>query len=171
MSDVNYLEIQAENELLRRIYGFLSNIGLVVKPARLSEATFLPGIQIEQGVIYVDESKLLYPGDLLHEAGHLAVILPEQRVAAEVDVGNKVAEEMMAIAWSYAAAIYLDIDPRIVFHQNGYRGWSEAIIDNFSQGRYLAVPMLQWIGLTVDDAQAQLRDIKPYPDMIKWLRD
>lgn len=161
----------SDHKLFSKISRFLTSLGLEVKRAQLPEETFLPGIQIQRGVICVDETKLLYPGDLLHEAGHLAVILPEQRISVGADVGNKPAEEMMSIAWSYAAAVYLDIDPRIVFHQNGYRGWSESLIDNFSQRRYLAVPMLQWIGLTVDDAQGELRGLKPYPNMLKWLRD
>ncbi len=67
------------------------------------------------------------------------------------DHGTTDSGEMMAIAWSYAAAVRLDVDPATVFHSGGYRGWAGSIIDNFSAGRYFGVPMLQWIGLTFDE--------------------
>jgi hypothetical protein len=69
----------------------------------------------EQGGLIYDPGKLRYPGDLLHEAGHLAVMSPERRLRAQPYVGKYAAEEMMAIAWSYAAAVHLGLDPSIVF--------------------------------------------------------
>ena len=101
----------------------------------------------------------------------MAVIRAERRNAVQNNVGKKAAEEMAAIAWSYAVLVYLELEPSVVFHELGYRGESEALIDNFSNGRYFGVPMLQWLGLVVDGKQAQDRGIKPYPAMIKWLMD
>lgn len=62
-----------KNPLTQKIADFLNEIGLAVRAASLDEETFLPGILIRKGEILVDEEKLLYPGDLLHEAGHLAI--------------------------------------------------------------------------------------------------
>jgi hypothetical protein len=58
-----------------------------------------------------------------------------------------------------------------VFHDQGYRGGSKALIENFTQGRYIAVPTLQWIGLTAEPRRAAELGVAPYPYMLKWLRE
>jgi hypothetical protein len=77
---------------------------------------------------------------------------------------------MMAIAWSYAALRHLQLAPEVVFHPDGYRGGSQSLIENFGQGRYFGVPMLQWLGMTADEKQAEKLGIAPYPHMTNWLR-
>jgi hypothetical protein len=159
------------NPLTSRMAGFLASIGLETAPVVLTEAGFLDGLMISHGVLLIDEVRLAYPGDLLHEAGHLAVVTVAQRKLLYGNAGNDPGEEMAAIAWSYAAALYLGIDPAVVFHPSGYAGGSQAILQNFSQGRYFGVPMLEWFGLTADKKTAALRQIPSYPHMLKWLRD
>ncbi len=160
-----------KDELTAKIVNFLLQIGLEVEAAALAEETFLPGILIDHGVLLVDERKLTYPGDLLHEAGHLAVIPASQRKQTQKDVGKRAGEEMMAIAWSYAALVHLGPNPAVVFHAGGYHGGSESLIENFTHGRTFGVPTLQWIGLTAENKMAKELGIEPYPKMIKWLRD
>jgi hypothetical protein len=133
---------------------------------------FLPGLLVEDGKIIIDVNKLLYPGDILHEAAHIAVIPAAERSTLNGFLISKrldaAAEEMMAIAWSYAACIFLDIDPSFVFHKNGYKEGGDNIIENFKEGRYIGVPLLQWLGMTTTDSNIG----QPlYPAMIKWLRD
>lgn len=158
-----------KNELTARIVNFLLEIGLEVRACELSDETFLPGISVSRGVILIDEERLRYPGDLLHEAGHLAVVPTSRRSGIEQDVGKKAGEELMAIAWSYAALVHLGLKPSVVFHPDGYRGGSASLIENFTQGSYFGVPTLQWLGLTADDKRAKELGIEPYPHMIKWL--
>jgi hypothetical protein len=152
------------------IVGFLRAVGLRVEPGVVDGVSFVPGIIVERGVIVFDPERMTHPGDLLHEAGHLAVKPPVEREAAGPDLGHDPAEEMMAIAWSYAAALEIGIAPQSVFHTGGYGGGSHSLIDNFAQGRFLAVPMLQWLGLTLDEKHARQRDTAPYPRMTRWLR-
>ena len=156
--------------LVARIVGFIRRIGIVVEDGEVGEPLPCPGIRLTAGGMVVDPARLRHPGDLLHEAGHLAVMPPERRVAVERDAGADPAEEMMAIAWSYAAAIHLGIEPAIVFHAAGYRGASAALLENFSEGRYLAVPMLQWLGMTYDEKRAAAAGVAAYPAMRCWLR-
>ena len=160
-----------KQHLVDKIVNFLIEIGLEVTKAHLHQQTFLPGISVDHGVILIDESRLLYPGDLLHEAGHLAVIPSHKRKQTQDNVSKKASEEMMAIAWSYAALVHLELEPSVVFHEGGYRGWSEALIENFTQGRYIGVPMLQWIGITVEERRGKETGTRPYPNMIKWMLD
>ena len=76
----------------------------------------------------------------------------------------------MAIAWSYAAILHLQLPPDVVFHPEGYRGGSQSMLENFSAGRFLAVPMLQWLGMTLDEKRAKEAGAAPYPKMIRWVR-
>lgn len=160
-----------ENPLTGALAAFLAEIGLDVRTGDVGEQTFLPGIKVDHGGLLVDEARLKYPGDLLHEAGHLAVMPPERRSRAHINVGQKAAEEIMAIAWSYAALVHLRLNPEVVFHPDGYRGGSQALIENFASGRTVGVPMLQWVGMTLDGRRAAETGGAPYPAMIKWLRD
>jgi hypothetical protein len=165
-----------ENPLTRRIAEFLNEIGLEVVSQKLDEKTFLAGILIENGKILVDEAKLEFPGDLLHEAGHLAAtpqnlraqMSDEITVPAEFDID---AIERAAIAWSYAAALHLGLDPRVVFHDGGYKGNSESLLLNFSLGVYFGVDMLEAAEMTATGENARRRAAAPYPKMLKWLRD
>ena len=158
------------NPLVAQIVEFLSDIGLEVRCGSVSDSAVLPGIGVADGALVIDEARLRYPGDLLHEAGHLAVATPERRRTIHDNVGDDAAEEMVAIAWSYAAALHLAIDPAIVFHEDGYRGGASDLLENFNAGRYFGVPMLQWVGMTYDEKRAKTEGATPYPKMRCWLR-
>jgi hypothetical protein len=86
------------------------------------------------------------------------------------EVRSDPAEEMSAMGWSYAAALAIGIDPAVVFHEFGYRGASASLLENFAEGRYLAVPMLQWYGMTYEKKVAAGLGEDPYPHMQSWLR-
>lgn len=157
-------------ELTENIVAFLREIGLEVQAGAIDCDTIFPGIKVDRGVLLYDPARLKFPGDLLHEAGHLAVKPAADRKLAGVNLGGDPAEEMMAIGWSYAAILHLQLPPEVVFHPAGYRGGSQSLLDNFAAGRYLAVPMLQWLGLTHDEKQAGDIGAAPYPKMKAWLR-
>jgi hypothetical protein len=158
-------------EITARITAFLHEIGIPSRATELNGPTVLPGIRIERGAILYDEAQLLYPGDLLHEAGHLAMMTPEDRQAANADTGDDGGFEMAAIAWSYAAALHIGIDPAIVFHPHGYFGGSQSILTNFSQGNFFGVPILQWLNMTVEPGKRGPHDPEHFPHMKKWLRE
>src|ERR1700683_4007273 len=90
------------NPIADRIAGFLTGIGLGIRAGSLSGPVILPGIQIQHGVLVVDEAQLSYPGDLLHEAAHLPVVPAARRNLLDADTGDDGGEEVGAIAWSYA---------------------------------------------------------------------
>lgn len=156
--------------LVGQIIGFIRDIGIAVETCELGDDTFLPGIAVRGGTIRVDPGRLRYPGDLLHEAGHIAVTPAAQRAAMGDDAGDEPADEMMAIAWSWAASVYLGLDPGVVFHPDGYKGDAQWLIETFGTGHYIGLPMLQWIGLSADPQRAAELGVAPYPAMLRWLR-
>lgn len=163
-----------EEQLINKTLVFLKETGIEVHFRQITEECFLPGLLIENGKIIVDREKLKYPGDILHEAAHIAVVEPAARKNLQgCDIGKRkdnAAEEMAAIAWSYAACVFLEIDPAFVFHAEGYHGDGQTIIDNFGQGHYFGVPMLQLYGMSAEPRNADALGIKAYPAMQHWMR-
>jgi hypothetical protein len=162
-------------ELVGKLTNFLRQAGIEVKFDTLDPDTPLPGLTITDGALTVDPELLLYPGDLLHEAGHLAPFPLSVRKAMNGRLDNSdqnLAGEVMAFAWSYAACLHLDIDPRIVFHGGGYQGGGDHIAETFLQGRTVpGVPLMEWYGLTYTNERAQQLGEKPFPHLIKWVND
>ena len=151
------------------ILDWIQQIGLTVRLAALGADTFLPGVTLEPGGLVVDPERLLHPGDLLHEAGHLATMLPARRAATGSNAGSDLGDEIAAQSWSYAAAVHLGLSPEIVFHSAGYRGAAKSLIQIYRDGS-VGVPLLQWMGLTLDPTRAAAISVPPYPHMIRWLR-
>ena len=151
------------------IIDWLQQIGLTVCFSPLDADTFLPGVTLMPSGLIVDPERLLYPGDLLHEAGHLATMLPAQRASAGSNAGSDMGDEIAAQTWSYAAAIHLGLPPEMVFHSNGYKGAAASLIRIYRDGT-AGVPLLQWMGLTLDSTRAASISVPPYPHIIRWLR-
>ena len=154
--------------LTERLSAFVRGLGIDVRAATLAEKTFLPGLEISHGALLVDEARLSHPGDILHEAGHLAVTDPAERNAPMLSPTP--GDELTAIAWSYAALRHLDLDPAVVFHADGYKDGAASIIENFTAGRYFGVPLLQLYGMSCEPHQAAAKGLAPYPHMLRWLR-
>ena len=160
----------ANAQLTTSIIGFLRSIGLDVIERPITVATVLPGITVAHGALVVDRAAVKYPGDLLHEAGHLAVVPAVERKLLHENVGHDGGNEMAAIAWSYAAALHLGLAPSVVFHENGYRGGANSLTENFTQRRYVGVPMLTWRGLVDPPLKDEASDAG-YPTMKRWLAE
>ena len=127
------------------------------------------GVEVDfQPALGKDKDKLAHPGDLLHEAGHLAVTEPDSRNAPSLAPTD--AEEMATLAWSWAALKALDLDPAVVFHPHGYKGGGQSLIDAFAGGGGPGTPMLQWFGMTVTGKAAAEQGVAPFPHMLRWLR-
>lgn len=158
-----------QSQYFEKALGFIHSIGIETSFEHLEEEEcFLPGLLICNGRILVDRENLAYPGDILHEAAHLALVPAAERdLVAAGEIGKRAdaaAEEMAAIAWTYAACRHLDIDPAFVFHEHGYRGDAVSIAESFEQGRGFGVPILQWLGMTGKDGYE-------FPAMAQWKRD
>ncbi|PZF74133.1 hypothetical protein [Taibaiella soli] len=162
---------------LTTITDFVRSVGIEVIFETIAEETFLPGILISNGQLIIDTTQLLYPGDVLHEAGHIAAMPAAERHSLRGNVGmvkdasEAMGEEMMAIAWSYAACVATGIPPEIVFHEHGYKGASQWYIAEYTSGNHLSLPLMQWAGFCYDPKNAVTNNTLPYPSMIRWLRE
>jgi hypothetical protein len=154
--------------LAEKLAAFVRGIGIDIREVTLCEPTLLPGLDIRDGAVLVDASRLLYPGDILHEAGHIAVTDPAVRHAPTLSPTD--AEEITTLAWSYAAACHLGIAVEVVFHPAGYKGGAAALVESFTAGHYIGVPLLHTYGMTVEPRRAAALGVAPYPHMLRWLR-
>lgn len=137
----------------------------MVVERELPNDTFIPGLKVSGTTILMDLGKLKYPGDLLHEAGHIAITEEKIRpLIGTPEIGDTWpadGEEIAAILWSYAASYNLNLDLEIVFHPNGYKNDSKWLIEQFESKNYIGLPLLEWMSLC---------NKEEFPIMKKWLR-
>jgi hypothetical protein len=162
-----------DEKILQCIVNFLEDIGIKVIDQKLDGLCILLGLSITANAILLDKERLKHPGDLLHEAGHLAVTPKDQRAligSANMDLNwPSAGDEIAAILWSYAAICYLKIAPDVVFHTEGYKNESKWLIEQFENGNYIGLPLLEWMGLCHSGNNIK-ETIPVFPNMIKWLR-
>lgn len=155
------------DEVIRRCRAFIQNIGICILEEEIGESTFLPGITVRNGCLVMDRAKLKYPGDLLHEAGHIALIAATERkkISGDVTQGDegKKGYELGVLLWSYFAAKHVGVAPEVVFHPDGYKGESEWLIGNFRSGKYIGLPLLEWMQIARKKPSGE-------PEIISWLR-
>jgi hypothetical protein len=161
--------LTTKDELIEIFCTFLTSIGIEVLEENFEEKTFLPGLKINSGKLILNRKKLLHPGDILHEAGHIAVTIATERMNLNDNViagqPDKAGEEMAVLLWTYAACVYLKADPAIVFHEYGYKGASGWLLENYANKNFIGLPLLVWMEMTEPDIQ------NGFPKMKKWLRD
>jgi len=154
-------------EIVARIFRFLDRIGIAHRERTPLEGTFLPGITIDGGTVYVDPGRLRYPGDLLHEAGHIALAPPTERAQLDQAVlGSRPAhqsEEVGVLLWTYFAAKEAGVPLETIFHAGGYKGESAWLVEQFESGTLIGLPLLSWMGVTETDASGVVR-------VRSWLR-
>lgn len=162
-------------DTLARIVAFLRDIGLDVREGPVADAAFLPGVEVRGGRIVYDPARLAWPGDLLHEAGHIAITpaarrgeLPGLLEGLPVDAHGG---EVDATAWAYAACMALGLAPEVLFHAGGYRGHGQDLAMMYSLGVYPGAAGLARAGLTHVGGDALSQGLTCYPHMIRWLRD
>lgn len=175
-----------------RAIDFVRQIGLDVLYGRPNdEPAFTPDsyVWIHEGALYIDFEKF-HVGDFLHEAGHLAVLPSIARPHASGDVeettgsvlrryigdGSKLCcypedpiaraciqcGEVEAIAWSYAAAVHVGVDPYLIV-EHGFRNEEER------DETLSSCKMRAYFGVNGLRAGGFFDRIQHYPKMKRWL--
>ncbi len=156
------------------IFYFLNEIGIGYSLIDESADSFLKGIKIVNGRLVINLKNLLCIGDILHEAGHLACLPESLRSKANGNIAESLGEEhtfeMGVIAWSVAAAIYLNIPLSHIFHKDGYNGDADWLVEQYDSGNYMGLPLLQWMGMVAYEDELMEGRILPYPKMLRWTR-
>jgi hypothetical protein len=156
------------------IIAFLVRIGLPVRLAPVAGEAFLPGIRIAAGALEVDPDRLRWPGDLLHEAGHIATTPAAARIRLDDALASAPAiahaGEAEATAWAWAALLHTGLPPAILFHSGGYHGRSEGLLATYGLGVYPGAHGLAQAGMTLLGDRARAAGVPPYPHMLRWLR-
>jgi hypothetical protein len=156
-----------------KIVAFLNSIGIPVREGPVAADSFLPGLSIINGSLVYDRLSLQWPGDLLHEAGHIATTPTSMRAvlndSLEPSALVQHAGEAEATAWAYAATVYLGLAPSVLFHLGEYHGKSSSLIATYSCGVYPGCYGLSQAGMTLLGVDAT--STPPYPHMTQWLRD
>ncbi|MBP6748233.1 MAG: hypothetical protein KA144_01230 [Xanthomonadaceae bacterium] len=157
------------------IFDFVAGVGLPITEEALPGDTFLPGIAIRYGGLAVDPYVLVWPGDLLHEAGHLAVLPPALRTAADDDLADEAdvehAGELEAMAWAWAAVVELGLPVEVLIHEGGYNGKSRDLLQMYAFGVYPGLQGLCATGMTAAPGFSPEPLTVRYPQMLRWLRE
>lgn len=131
-----------------RVADFLNAIGLETNLSVGVKGTFLPGVQIVEGRIRFCSEQAL-PSDLLHEAGHLAVVPAQFRALMSGDLfaatelmfdqcKNLDSDDLLAVhamqageceatAWSWAAGLHLGLTPDVIIPNESFEGDGEGV--------------------------------------------
>ncbi len=156
---------------IQRVADVVEAIGLWVRPGPVPDGgTLLAGLRVERGGIIVDETKSPHPGDLLHEAAHLAVMPPQDRDTVCGTLPADGGLEMAALAWSYAMAVRFELPLDMVFH-DAFTAGGPWLRELFGTGQSTGVPLLQlWDMCRLEDAPPGFEHLPVFPEMAKWLR-
>jgi len=187
-------------EALEPIVDFVRGIGIGVEVGELGRHGLLPGTNVQGGVIHVDPETLIGSGDLLHEAGHIAIIprrhwprlgrdlqasveavlaeetaagAPDPKLAKAVAMG-----EMMAQAWSYGAARHIGVSPGAVFfpgtHKHQQFEGTHPMQAWIESGTHYGILALAEVGLTGFGGMfSHMGDngLPPFPRFSRWTVD
>lgn len=154
-----------------RCLAFLSDVGIPTVPLPSGAASqAINGLAILGGALAIDPESTIWPGDLLHEAGHIAIVTADRRATMD-EVAMSRDEELMAIAWSYAASRVCGVELRQLFHTDGYKGRSEFAASCYAVGYFVGADLLAQAGMAHLDLASALAAGEPtYPVMLRWLR-
>ena len=183
-------------KLRQKVVDFLNDIVLKVGKVESFKETafkpFLKEILILQGKIYFTENASI--SNLLHEAGHLAVLHPDYRkyvsgsvskalkkCYAEIDTtkpeNNKYCymEEVVAGAWAWAVGKHLDIPENLIIENQDYKGEGGNERAFFQAKGHFGITQMQYAGFSVSQERLkklpQFADLPVYPKLKKWLQD
>lgn len=175
----------------------LRRLGLSVEEApELHPQTFMDGVWLDKGTLFVHSSA--HPGNILHEAGHLATVprrlfpfleprdfigkamqqaitecldLPECQMEPDHPLVHAILQmsDPEATAWSYAAAVELGVDPTSPFMRPELPA-NQQPYDGEGEMIYEMVRCGRYAGIHGLQAAGMCR-VREWPKMRKWVQD
>jgi dienelactone hydrolase len=156
---------------------------------------FVPGVRIVSGALHYDPD-VACTANLLHEAGHVAILPSIYRAQANDDI-SKVARKMLAevfeapdvdpdspqacaamqcsdpeaTAWAYSAGRHLGIPDELVIRDTDYQSEGDQIRLALKAGAYAGINGLARAGFCVVTRTAAAVTGRPrYPTLSRWLQ-
>ena len=180
---------------LLKTVDFLNKIGLntvFANDNNVFKDTFMKNVSMIDGTLFIN--KKTKTSDLLHEAGHLAVLHPDYRklvnnnltsilkkTATEIDISKQenskymYCEDVCATAWAGAVGFYLKLKDNDIIDKKQYQNWGADILYSLKNNCYMGIKQLQYAGFCVQYESAkrltQFADLPVYPQLKKWIQD
>ena len=180
---------------VRACISFVQGIGLEVVTRDSGVRGFIEGVRVRAGVLHVGLDTV-FPGDVLHEAAHLALIPLRFRHLADGDLRdvNKAmrnyveahgeglmrhpedplcravlqADEQEAAAWQYAAALKVGLPDVWLFPDDAFEGNGKAVLQYLKLKRHMGINGLQAARWTLVRKNPHI-DLPVYPELAHWL--
>lgn len=177
-------------EPLRRTLAFLNGIGMACH--LVPEASgFVPGVRIVAGELFVDATAPA--SNVLHEAGHLAVLPGRFRRLANDDIDVVVAtmlgsvdfsdpdigearaamqsSDVEATAWAWAAGEAIGLNPGQIIRDVDYQGSGAEVRQQLRLRAYVGINGLSAAGFCVTRPALEKVYGRPaYPKLAMWLQ-
>lgn len=183
----------ATPEELDRVQDFLASVGIVMQRLDTQVHGFLPGVQLDGGVLKVGVGADL--DSILHEAGHLAItpapfrswmsgnLARGQRQMCEalssVDLDPECdlvkhsiqCSDPEATAWAFAVGRRLGFADDLTILDSSYQGEGASIRAGLAVGSYSGINGLVAAGMCAHGFGARMRGEQVYPVMHRWTQD
>lgn len=166
----------------RATLDWLQAHGFEIHETKAITGTFIPHIRIHAGTLQIDADAAV--SDILHEAGHLAILPGDIRPMATGDIEDAIAEIMdrvtaviepdtpfsralvqasdpEATAWAWAAGTAIGLEPGEIIDDGDYEGQGASIRAALMANMYPGIHGLHHAGMTIR---------KEYPSMLRWLQ-
>ena len=157
--------------LTERLAAFVRSVGIDVErgDAGPSRRCF-PGLDIRYGAVLIDESRLIQPGR--HPARGRPYRGARIRRSAWRSGSRRRAERSLRRSHGLTRRRCISgSTPTLVFYPgSSFQGEAPTLIENFAEGRYIGVPLLQRYGMSVEPRPAAERGVEPFPHMLRWVR-
>lgn len=187
-----HADADADADALSRVVAFLRQIGLTVRlVASVPSDSFMPGVRIRAGGLDVTPTAAV--SDVLHEAGHLAVLPARFRSQAEDDVDAVIegmlntlmaeeepdsprmvaaiqAGENEATAWAWAAGQALGLPAEQIIQDEDYQHEGRVIRQLLALGQHAGINGLARGGFAVRRGLFTAPEAACYPQLNFWLQ-
>jgi len=187
----------SRQEWANRAIEFVRSIGIPVSTTDSEEvaSAFVPYCRVKGGGLMVNPEKV-FPGDIIHEAGHIAVIPSRFRPSASGTFGKSLREmkdymdananaigrfpedptlrgimqsgEAEATAWQYAAAQHIGLPDEWLFPPGSFEGNGEENLMRLKANSYMGINGLQAAGWTKVREISRL-ELPTFPKLAFWL--
>lgn len=173
------------------VLDFLGHLGLPVHAvSRVPEGSFMATVFIRDGGLEVLPQATV--ADVLHEAGHLAVIPSRFRTYAQDDVDQAIermfealadeaddtplmtaamhAGETEATAWAWAVGCYLGLPSDVIIQDADYDGTGADIRTALTHGAYQGIQGIGHAGFCARGARDRAQGRPTFPTLAYWLQ-